>query len=976
MERSKWRCIIACLLSAILILTFIVQPDLAIADTPKVENEGNESLLNRIPQIESAIKYSEYQEKYQSVSSGKEEIVLKGSDYSKLESMEVSVNGDEVTTGRDGKIFWDFDLEEEGLYQIKIEYYPVDNGGSGIEMKTYVNGEMPFEESRVVFYRVYKDKSKDYREVEGNQAFPSQVEAPEWSSVYLEDPEGHISEPLKFYFKKGKNQFGLKAIKDQIKIKQITLTPIVERKTYEEYLKEHQNNGVKIVENSDIKIQAEDATAKSSPSFYPINDRTSAATEPYHPTYIILNTIGGKGWGNVGDWLRWEVEVPEDGLYQIALRYKQNELRGLFAVRSILINGEIPFQEATDLRFSYKSSFQVDTLSSLEDEPYYFYLKKGSNTITLKNSLGAYADLIYRVEDVSDRLNAVYQDIVVITGTSPDVYQDYQLEKRLPNMLSQFEEAKNLLAEIQDDMVALCGGTNDKTSVLGKNVLLLERILKKPSSIPKNVKAIRDSITAMGQWVLDVTNQPLTLDYLLVTGSSDKLPKAEGDFFQQVKHEFLGFVGSFTNDYNVYKTDESLKEQKEIEVWVTTGRDQMDVVRQLVNESFTSKTGIPVKLKLVSPSVLLTATSVGRGPDVVIQVSSTVPVDFAVRDAAYDLTKFSDFEEVASQFHKATIDGFEYADKYYGLPDQMSFPVLFYRSDILNQYNIPVPETWEDVISIIPYLQANNMEFYLDRESVLTLGTAVGVGSNKAINTVYLSMLYQLGGELYNEKGTESLLNSTESLKAFTTWTDFYRKHSFSVTMDFVTRFRLGEVPLAIMDFTNYNKLSVSAPEIAGKWSVALMPGTEQADGSIDHSLPVTTSASVMIRNTVEKHKSQNESWEFMKWWTSSEIQTSYAREMESILGSSGRYPVANLESFHKVPWQTDILNVLTDSLVFLREVRQIPGSYITGRYLENAFYEIINTKTADEIDVLFEYNDKVSEEIKNKLKEFGLETE
>ena len=962
-----------------LLFFLLVRDVFATTDSNKQEEAPQIEASSFIPVVEHAIKYSEYLEKYSSVASGKEEIVIKGSDYISVEDMEeVSVDEDTVINGNSGTMSWSIDLPEEGMYQIKVEYYPGADGGSTIERSIYINGELPFEEvSPVLFYRTYVNENQDYKTKEGNQAFPSQVEKPVWSEVTIKDSNGFIMDPFMFYLKDGENTVSFKSIKDSMIIKSITLTPVSTLDHYEEYLNDYEDDGIQIIENANIKVQGEDAGLKSSPSFFPINDRTSPLSEPYDPTYIVLNTIGGTAWDTVGDWIKWDAEVPESGLYKIVLRYKQSELRGLFATRTIKINDEIPFEEAKDLRFDYKSSFQVDPLMSPEGEIFYFYMKAGHNTITLENSLGTYADLIYEVEHASSVLNDIYQDIVVITGTSPDVYQDYQLISRLPEMIPTYKELVTLLDEINNELVVLAGGTNDKTAVIEKMVFQLERLINKPNDIPKNITSLRDSITALGQWVLDITTQPLTIDYIIVSGKENELPKAEGNVFQLIGHEFKSFIGSFVNDYNVYDYDNAQKSQnKGIEVWVTTGRDQMDVIRQLINESFVSETGIPVTLKLVNSSVLLTATSVARGPDAVVQVSSTIPIDFAVRDAAYDISQFDDFDSVAKNFHPATMNSFEFDGSYYALPDQMSFPVLFYRKDILNENQIPVPQSWDEVVSIIPYLQANNMEFYLDRESLLTLGSAAGVGSTKAINSVFLSMLYQNGGELYNEGGYVSQLDSDAAIRSFTTWTEFYTKHGFSETMDFVTRFRLGQVPLAIMDFTYYNKLSVSAPEIKGDWSVALVPGTKQEDGTLRRDVPVTSSAAVMIKNSVEKNGTKDESWEFLKWWTSAEVQTEYAREMEAVLGSSGRYPVANLESFGQMAWQSDVLKVLTESLDWLREVRQVPGSYITGRYMENAFYEIINDERADEVDVLFDYNALITEELQNKWVEFGLEME
>ena len=176
------------------------------------------------------------------------------------------------------------------------------------------------------------------------------------------------------------------------------------------------------------------------------------------------------------------------------------------------------------------------------------------------------------------------------------------------------------------------------------------------------------------------------------------------------------------------------------------------------------------------------------------------------------------------------------------------------------------------------------------------------------------------------------------------------------------------------MDISSYNSLSISAPEINGKWSISLVPGTLQEDGTIDHTLPVTTSAAMIIKDTVERYNSEEAAWEFLKWWVSAETQTNYASEMEAILGSSGRYMVANLESFKKIFWPVDVMNVLQDSLPWLREIKQIPGSYLTGRNLNNAFYQVLENATDRPIDVITEYNETLNKEIAKKRSEFGMD--
>lgn len=934
----------------------------------------------KVPEYVIAESYEEYLGRYKSAVSGTDTITLKGSDYTEVDGMDVTVDNENnaVLTGLSGRITWDVDIKSAGLYQIDLEYAVVPDGGNDIQMSLLLNGEVPFAQaSPMVFYRMYTNANQDYKEMEGNQSFPPQVEVADWQKVSLSDSEGFYGDDkgLKFYFEKGKNSITFEAIKDRMIIRNITVRPAEDLPDFASWFSAKQAEGAQVIGSGGYRVQGEDAHLKSNPSYYPQNDRTSALSEPYDPTYIVLNTIGGSGWKKAGEWLEWQVEVPQSGLYRIAMRYKQKDSVGFSGIRSVSINGSVPYAEAEDVRFPYSNSFQTGYLQSVGGEDLYFYFNEGVNTIRLTCALGAYAEAATELRETIDEISAVYYSITAITSTSPTKYQDYQLTKRLPNLTNDLRHAGERLTEICNKVTEITGGTTDVSSTIDRAAEMFLSIAESPSKITDKVTSIADSITSLGSAVLTLSQQALTIDWLEVQGVEDTLPKAEGNFFQNLKHEILSFIGSFTNDYSV-AMDNAEENGKKITVWVTTGRDQMDVLRRLINESFTKEKNIDVELKLVDASIIMTAVAGGTGPDVMIGASNTMPMELGYRNAAYDLAQFSDFEETASMFSKAAVDSYEFEGKHYGLPDQMSFPVLFYRSDILAQYGIMVPETWDDLISIIPSLATYNMQVYLDRESIQTLGAGSGVGTSKAINSVYLSMLYQNGAELYNEAGTETLLLGEESIDCFETWTDYYTKYGFSATISFVTRFRLGSVPLAIIDISNYNALSISAPEISGKWGIALVPGTKKEDGTVDHSIPVTTSSVVMIKPTVERDGTVNEAWEFIKWWVSADVQTSYAREMEAVLGSSGRYMVANLDSFNQTSWPVEVSAVLNESLGWLREIRQIPGSYMTGRNLENAFYAVINDISLDALDTLATYVEAVDAEITKKREEYGLETE
>ncbi|MBQ9409583.1 MAG: extracellular solute-binding protein [Clostridia bacterium] len=882
-------------------------------------------------------------------------------------------------TTASGWVEYTVQVPSEALYSLKINYCPGKGTGADIQRSLYVNGELPYEAlGALSFSRLWNNRDDSYKTVKGNQPFPSQVETPEFREVYMSDSSGYILEPLKIALKEGENTLRILSRREDMIIGGLTLCPSPAIPAYDDYLAEKTSGGATYYPGAPLKIQAEDAALKSGPSFYPLNDRTSPKTEPYHYSNIVLNIIGGSAWNETGEWLAWDVDAPQAGLYRIGLRFKQNELKGLYATRKLTVNGEVPFIEAQDLRFYDSNDWQYGPLGEYDSEgklvrEYWIYLDQGVNRIALEVSLGALGAIIQDMNALTADLNGLYRQIVAITGSSPDTYRDYKLFSRIPDLPQQLKAFQDRINAVLDRLTLLTGSNSERTAGMTRMVSLIDRMAVDENEVVEQLGAFKESITSMGKSILDLTDQPLKIDYFTFYGTDAPDVDADGNVIENAWHSVRAFAGSFTNDYNV-SGSASGRSGKEIEIWLSTGRDQFDVIRRLINESFEPETGIKVNLKLISADVVLTATATGNGPDATIQIANSAPVNFAFRDAAYDLKQFADYEEVAARFSPAAVLSAEYEGGVYGLPDQMSYPVMFVRTDILAQLGLGVPETWDDLIDMIPVLKKNNMEIYLDTNPISTLGAAISMGNSRAINTVFLSILYQAGGEIYEADGTKTLLDTAEANASFKKWTRFYTQHNFLQDIDFTTRFRIGEVPIGVVDLGYYNTLAVSAPEIKGLWTIARVPGTKQPDGSVNHDVPCVTSECMIIKNMALKNDTLQESWAFLKWWTDAATQTAYAREMEAVLGTSGRYLVANLESYHNAVWPDSMTPTIEAVLEDLHGIPQVPGGYITGRYIYNAFISVI-TDYENAADTLFEANELINKEILKKRLEFGLPT-
>src|SRR5699024_7533083 len=121
--------------------------------------------------------------------------------------------------------------------------------------------------------------------------------------------------------------------------------------------------------------------------------------------------------------------------------------------------------------------------------------------------------------------------------------------------------------------------------------------------------------------------------------------------------------------------------------------------------------------------------------------------------------------------------------------------------------------------------------------------------------------------------------DSEEGIQAFREFTEYYSDYTLDRETNIEQRFRTGESPIIISDYTTYNNLMVSAPDIRGLWGFTTVPGTVREDGTIDNTVTTngiympdgrtSSTAAVMMEGT----SSKTNSWDFMKWWVSEETQ-------------------------------------------------------------------------------------------------------
>lgn len=899
-----------------------------------------------------------------------------------------------VVIPEEGYAAYKLNVKEAGYYNICAEVYPTtdaDDRGIEIETKVQINGKVPFNGADAIsFSRVYTDDGETKQDNQGNEIRATQIQDPNrgWMSVYFEDSTGYEVEPYRFYLEKGENEIRLTGVNEKLVLRKLVVGNKEKTPTYEEYANANAGAANNVPAGYLQKIQGESAKRRSAPSLYASYDRTSSDTEYQHKDgnvtqnntdKQVLDMIGGTQWKVTNDWIEWDATVEQEGDYVIGIKGRQGYNRGYIANRSLYIDGKIPFQEVSQIRFTYSNTWDMMCLQNENGEAYKVHLTAGNHTIRLKITLGDLGQYLSQLSDSVFNMNKMYRTILVLTGTEPDEFRDYQIDKVYPEVIKAMEMESKRLYKIVDDVVAYTGEKGGEISVAQTLAAQMETFVERPDKIPSTLSNFKENISSLGTSINNLSATPMDIDYIALAASKEDLPDVNETGFDKIVHECKLFINSFMSDSsalgNVYDSDDP----DVIDVWITAGRDQSTILKNMVDQIFTPQENIKVNVKLIDAAntatsqgvnALLTSTMSGNGPDVALNIAQTEPVNYALRNAVVDLKQFGqELNEVLSEYRESAYIAYQFNDGLYALPETENYNVMFYRTDIVNEeLGINVEEqvkTWDDVLKILPILQKNNMSF-----AIPSVERKIGNTTNPDLANYY-AQLYQRGGRLYDENQMETIIGNTAGIKAFEFYTKLFTNYKLVKQYDFANRFRSGEMPIGVADYSNFNTLAVFAPEIKGLWNFAMIPGIEKEDGTIDRSVQSWGTCSMMLRGAEERGKLDN-SWKFMKWWANSETQETYANELEAVMGASARYATANKNTFDTLSWSSKESAALKQQWEYAFGLPQVAGGYYTERHITNAIRKVMNNNE-DPRETILDYVITINKEITNKRKEFGL---
>ncbi|MDD2430219.1 MAG: extracellular solute-binding protein [Firmicutes bacterium] len=399
---------------------------------------------------------------------------------------------------------------------------------------------------------------------------------------------------------------------------------------------------------------------------------------------------------------------------------------------------------------------------------------------------------------------------------------------------------------------------------------------------------------------------------------------------------------------------------KTLTVWLTgVNNEVLNIYKDLVDESFTAKTGIEVRFTNLSwgdfENRFILAAASGEAPDVGGMGPLFAP-ELGIRGAVIDLkATFDDFDEVTKNLYPAVFRSLSYQGSVFGVHYDANFSMTgFQRDDILQQHGVGSLETWEEVRRALPKLQANG--------SNLSLAWQLSTDLYEDANM----FMWQHGGDDYTSDLKASGYYEPEAIRGFTEYVELYTKYNIDRASPVVQAFSDGSLFYFIQQPPWYSNLLLAHPQLQGKWSIVQVPGTLR-DGVIHRESSVAGNALSIFKTSEMKE----EAWDFIKWIISEPIQVEIATR--TIASSGGHLALpADLNAITKVNLPE------RDILVYQRALEEGTTSVYglvaprhRRRYLQFAAEEAILMNVPPE-EALMKYAQEHSFEIRKKETEYA----
>ncbi len=193
----------------------------------------------------------------------------------------------------------------------------------------------------------------------------------------------------------------------------------------------------------------------------------------------------------------------------------------------------------------------------------------------------------------------------------------------------------------------------------------------------------------------------------------------------------------------------------------------------------------------------------------------------------------------------------------YGVPIESNNLGLFYNVDIFEEAGLEPPTTWDELVDV-----AGQLTNPAEKKWGINLPVEKGEG----LSWVWQCFLWQAGGAVANDEGTELLFNSEAGVEALQFWVDMVNTYEVATTAPPENGFMSGFV----------------AMDITGPWRIPTYSANEELNFDIVPLPAGPEGQATNIGGTVNlmfqgEEATEQASWDLLMWMASPEQATEFA---------------------------------------------------------------------------------------------------
>lgn len=353
-------------------------------------------------------------------------------------------------------------------------------------------------------------------------------------------------------------------------------------------------------------------------------------------------------------------------------------------------------------------------------------------------------------------------------------------------------------------------------------------------------------------------------------------------------------------------------------MWLVGSEAQASTINELA-KAFAQQTGITVRCEAVAwgeaHSKYLTAVAGGVQPDLGT-MGLTWGAEFGRLGALVDLRQAfpEDLAAIQQRTFSGIWDSIQQNNQVFGTPFDLTLQVLYYRTDLIPQ----PPQTWQDFVQLLERLGQENRRMIIDWGSLSWIG--------------YAPFLWQAGGDFYHPTTGAPSLTTPQAIAALEFFRDLYNRYGVPKTsLPLEQGLRTGEFPLAISGNWKSVSLATGVPEIAGRWSIGLLP-----QGPAGRR---TAFLGGRIISIFANSKQQDLAWKFVRYLFEPDVQV---KLYQSAYETQDAYLPPNIAAWESLPMDAAMKSVLQEQAKDAKGPPAIPGWNESTHMLEAAIQRVI----------------------------------